>query len=196
VRSECRPNSRPFEPGSADHSTSEIQVRDPLAVRSAAERRVSASSAATCAVTSAHPASARWETNPNVIDVSSSAKASGSAVSSTVPAACHRLNVIYIANPAFVRDPRLVRVHRVANGLPRALNNAATAALMAAAAAGRPARTWSTMPAPSRPPPRSRRTEGECPIYERTARDHRELPTRERRALPERDQTALPATDP
>ena len=30
----------------------------------------------------------------------------------------------------------IARLHRVANGLPRALNNAATAALIAAAAAG------------------------------------------------------------
>jgi type II secretory pathway predicted ATPase ExeA len=34
-------------------------------------------------------------------------------------------------------DDAIARLHRVANGLPRALNNAATAALIAAAAAGK-----------------------------------------------------------
>jgi len=34
-------------------------------------------------------------------------------------------------------DDAIARLHRVASGLPRALNNAGTAALMAAAAAGK-----------------------------------------------------------
>ena len=34
-------------------------------------------------------------------------------------------------------DDAIARLHRVANGLPRALNNAAVAALIAAAAAGK-----------------------------------------------------------
>ena len=34
-------------------------------------------------------------------------------------------------------DDAVARLHRVANGLPRALNNAATAALIAAAAGGK-----------------------------------------------------------
>ncbi len=34
-------------------------------------------------------------------------------------------------------DDAVVRLHRVANGLPRALNNAATAALIAAASEGK-----------------------------------------------------------
>ncbi len=39
-------------------------------------------------------------------------------------------------DPLFA-DDAIARLHRVGNGLPRALNNAATAALIAAAAAGR-----------------------------------------------------------
>ena len=40
------------------------------------------------------------------------------------------------ADPLF-SDDAIARLHRVANGLPRALNNAATAAIIAAAADGK-----------------------------------------------------------
>lgn len=40
-------------------------------------------------------------------------------------------------NDPLIADDAAARLHRYANGLPRALNNAATAALMAAAADGK-----------------------------------------------------------
>ena len=40
------------------------------------------------------------------------------------------------ARRCLCRDDAVARLHRVSSGLPRALNNAATAALIAAAAAG------------------------------------------------------------
>ena len=47
----------------------------------------------------------------------------------------HHLALAGREEPLFA-DDAIARLHRVANGLPRALNNAATAALIAAAAAG------------------------------------------------------------
>jgi type II secretory pathway predicted ATPase ExeA len=44
----------------------------------------------------------------------------------------HHLNLAGRDEPLFA-DDAIARLHRVANGLPRALNNAATAALIAAA---------------------------------------------------------------
>ena len=55
------------------------------------DTRMSASTAPTCAFTSALPAKARCATNPRVIDVRSWANASGSVSASKVPAACHRV---------------------------------------------------------------------------------------------------------
>jgi type II secretory pathway predicted ATPase ExeA len=48
----------------------------------------------------------------------------------------HHLKLAGREEPLFA-DDAIARLHRVANGLPRALNNAAAAALMAAAAAGK-----------------------------------------------------------
>src|SRR5712691_7489180 len=48
----------------------------------------------------------------------------------------HHLKLAGREAPVFA-DDAIARLHRVANGLPRALNNAATAALIAAAAAGK-----------------------------------------------------------
>jgi hypothetical protein len=48
----------------------------------------------------------------------------------------HHLALAGREEPLFA-DDAIARLHRVANGLPRALNNAATAALIAAAAAGK-----------------------------------------------------------
>jgi type II secretory pathway predicted ATPase ExeA len=48
----------------------------------------------------------------------------------------HHLALAGREEPLFA-DDAIARLHRVANGLPRALNNAATAALMAAAASGK-----------------------------------------------------------
>ena len=48
----------------------------------------------------------------------------------------HHLALAGRDDPLFA-DDAIARLHRVANGLPRALNNAATAALIAAAAAGK-----------------------------------------------------------
>ena len=48
----------------------------------------------------------------------------------------HHLKLAGREDPLFA-DDAIARLHRVANGLPRALNNAATAALIAAAAAGK-----------------------------------------------------------
>ena len=48
----------------------------------------------------------------------------------------HHLKLAGRENPVFA-DDAIARLHRVASGLPRALNNAGTAALMAAAAAGK-----------------------------------------------------------
>ena len=48
----------------------------------------------------------------------------------------HHLALVGREEPLFA-DDALARLHRVANGLPRALNNAARAALIAAAAAGK-----------------------------------------------------------
>jgi len=48
----------------------------------------------------------------------------------------HHLTLVGREDPLFA-DDALARLHRVANGLPRALNNAARAALIAAAAAGK-----------------------------------------------------------
>ena len=45
----------------------------------------------------------------------------------------HHLGLVGRPEPLFA-DDAIARLHRVANGPPRALNNAATAALMAAAA--------------------------------------------------------------
>ena len=47
----------------------------------------------------------------------------------------HHLALAGREEPLFA-DDAVARLHRVSNGLPRALNNAATAALIAAAAAG------------------------------------------------------------
>ena len=52
----------------------------------------------------------------------------------------HHLSLAGRTDP-LIADDAAARLHRYANGLPRALNNAATAALMAAAAE---ARAWST----------------------------------------------------
>ena len=70
-------------------------------------------------------------------------------------------------------DNAVARLHRVANGLPRALNNAATAALIAAAAAGEDlvddacakkavAELTRDSPHPGRPPGRPRSPAGQC----------------------------------
>ena len=48
----------------------------------------------------------------------------------------HHLVLAGREEPLFA-DDAVARLHRVANGLPRALNNAATAALIAAAADGK-----------------------------------------------------------
>jgi type II secretory pathway predicted ATPase ExeA len=48
----------------------------------------------------------------------------------------HQLSLVGRDDPLFA-DDAIARLHRVANGLPRALNNAATAALIAAAAGGK-----------------------------------------------------------
>src|SRR6516164_7373687 len=48
----------------------------------------------------------------------------------------HHMKLAGREAPVFA-DDAIARLHRVAGGLPRALNNAATAALMAAATAGR-----------------------------------------------------------
>ena len=48
----------------------------------------------------------------------------------------HHLALVGRTDPLFA-DDAIARLHRVANGLPRALNNAATAALVAAAAEGK-----------------------------------------------------------
>ena len=48
----------------------------------------------------------------------------------------HHLKLAGREEPLFA-DDAIARLHRVANGLPRALNNAAAAALIAAAAAGK-----------------------------------------------------------
>jgi len=48
----------------------------------------------------------------------------------------HQLSLVGRDEPLFA-DDAIARLHRVANGLPRALNNAATAALIAAAAGGK-----------------------------------------------------------
>ena len=48
----------------------------------------------------------------------------------------HRLALAGRDEPLFA-DDAIARLHRVANGLPRALNNAATAALIAAASEGK-----------------------------------------------------------
>ena len=48
----------------------------------------------------------------------------------------HHLKLAGREDPVFA-DDAIARLHRVASGLPRALNNAGTAALMAAAAAGK-----------------------------------------------------------
>jgi type II secretory pathway predicted ATPase ExeA len=48
----------------------------------------------------------------------------------------HHLKLARREEP-LLADDAIARLHRVANGLPRALNNAAAAALMAAAAAGK-----------------------------------------------------------
>ena len=63
----------------------------------------------------------------------------------------HHLKLAGREEPLFA-DDAIARLHRVANGLPRALNNAAAAALIAAliAACWPPARTSSTMPAPGK----------------------------------------------
>jgi type II secretory pathway predicted ATPase ExeA len=47
----------------------------------------------------------------------------------------HHLALVRRDEPLFA-DDAIARLHRVSSGLPRALNNAATAALIAAAAAG------------------------------------------------------------
>ena len=48
----------------------------------------------------------------------------------------HYLNLVGRDEPLFA-DDAVARLHRVSGGLPRALNNAATAALIAAAADGK-----------------------------------------------------------
>lgn len=48
----------------------------------------------------------------------------------------HHLHLVG-RDEALFADDAVARLHRVANGLPRALNNAATAALIAAAGAGK-----------------------------------------------------------
>jgi type II secretory pathway predicted ATPase ExeA len=48
----------------------------------------------------------------------------------------HHLALVGRSDP-LIADDAVARLHRVANGLPRALNNAATAALIAAASAGK-----------------------------------------------------------
>jgi type II secretory pathway predicted ATPase ExeA len=48
----------------------------------------------------------------------------------------HHLSLAGRTDP-LIADDAAARLHRYANGLPRALNNAATAALMAAAAEGK-----------------------------------------------------------
>ena len=48
----------------------------------------------------------------------------------------HHLALVGRTDPLFA-DDAVARLHRVANGLPRQLNNAATAALIAAAADGK-----------------------------------------------------------
>ncbi|MGH2358027.1 MAG: hypothetical protein ACRDGJ_08435 [Candidatus Limnocylindria bacterium] len=48
----------------------------------------------------------------------------------------HHLAIVGRTDP-LIADDAAARLHRYANGLPRALNNAATAALMAAAADGK-----------------------------------------------------------
>jgi type II secretory pathway predicted ATPase ExeA len=48
----------------------------------------------------------------------------------------HHLTLVGRSDP-LIADDAVARLHRYANGLPRALNNAATAALVAAAAAGK-----------------------------------------------------------
>jgi type II secretory pathway predicted ATPase ExeA len=49
----------------------------------------------------------------------------------------HHLALVGRSDPLFADDAVARRLHRVANGLPRALNNAATAALVAATADGK-----------------------------------------------------------
>lgn len=48
----------------------------------------------------------------------------------------HHLGLAGRTDP-LIADDAVARLHRVANGLPRALNNAAVAALIAAASAGK-----------------------------------------------------------
>ena len=67
----------------------------------------------------------------------------------------HHLALVGRSDPLFV-DDAVARLHRAANGLPRQLNNAAIAALIAAAAEER---RWSTTPAPSAQRQSSRATE-------------------------------------
>jgi hypothetical protein len=62
------------------------------------------------------------------------------------------LRLCSILPDALIADDAAARLHRYANGLRRALNNAATAALMAAAAAPRASLTT---PAPRKPSPNS-----------------------------------------
>jgi type II secretory pathway predicted ATPase ExeA len=48
----------------------------------------------------------------------------------------HHLSLVGRTDPVFA-DDAVARLHRFSNGLPRSLNNAATAALIAAAADGK-----------------------------------------------------------
>jgi hypothetical protein len=67
----------------------------------------------------------------------------------------HHMTLVGREEPLFA-DDAVARLHRVSNGLPRALNNAATAALIAAAA---DSKDLITTPVPRRQQPSSHGTE-------------------------------------